>query len=224
MATKITKHYFEFGVHKYFRGSAHLVNLGSYGQKKDPIGAKAYLDIENQVKRSKLASRVNLNTVTSINWASASAGDVEVNGTLKVFGLGAGGTSSYSYSKAKSANLKLVNFSISEGPLKTMLNTDAHVARGKLADEGKDGRIVSEVWVLMEGDLAETFEKASSNSISIKAVGKSLDVTVSTGKSGSESVTLSKGTVFAYKMHKVKKWNKGKTKIEDMEADYKGMG
>jgi hypothetical protein len=49
-----------------------------------------------------------------------------------------------------------------------------------------------------------------------------LSVTVTGGKHGSQTVTLSKGTTFAYKLHKVKDWNKGKTQIENLEADYKG--
>jgi hypothetical protein len=30
--------------------------------------------------------------------------------------------------------------------------------------------------------------------------------------------------VFAYKLHKVKDWNKDKTRIENLEADWKGIG
>ena len=51
-----------------------------------------------------------------------------------------------------------------------------------------------------------------------------LSVTAKGGKHGTQTITLSAGTTFAYKLHKVKDWNQGKTKIENMEADYKGMG
>jgi hypothetical protein len=72
--------------------------------------------------------------------------------------------------------------------------------------------------------LAEHVEMYGKSSLSANAKGAELQVTVTGGKYGSETITLSPGTTFAYKLHKVKDWNKGKTQIEDMEADYQGMG
>jgi hypothetical protein len=64
-------------------------------------------------------------------------------------------------SKAKSASLDLVKFAIDEGPLKTMLNNDASGARNFLRDEGSDGRIVAEIWVVMEAKLAAHFQTSA---------------------------------------------------------------
>jgi hypothetical protein len=224
METKITKHFFEYGGNKYFRENAHNVDLGSYGEKKDPVGARAYLDVQSNVKSEHLASRVKYNTTVDINWNQTNKGDVEVNGFLKFFGLGANAAVSGSFEKAKSANLKLVNFAIHEGPLKVMLNKDANGARKFLAEEGNDGRIVSEAWYLMEGELAEHFKTAGSISASGDAGAKGLAVTASGGKHGSQTITIEEGATFAYKLHKVKDWDKGKTQIEQLEADWKGMG
>ena len=70
---------------------------------------------------------------------------------------------------------------------------------------------------------AEHFAAHASTSTTVRAVGNELSITVAGGRDGSQTVRLSKGTTFAYKLHKVKDWNKGKTRIEDMEADYKGF-
>jgi NAD(P)-dependent dehydrogenase (short-subunit alcohol dehydrogenase family) len=107
-------------------------------------------------------------------------------------------------------------------PTAKRLNKDADGARKFLAEEGHDGRIVSEVWVV-DAELGEHFAAYGATSASVQAFGSSLDVTVTGGKYGSQTITLSPGTTFAYKLHKVKDWNKDKTQIEDMEADYKGM-
>ena len=168
--------------------------------------------------------KVEYNTTADISWNQTNKADVEVNGVLKFFGLEGKIAVSGNYEKAKSAKLKLVSFAIDEGPLKMMLNQDADGARKYLAQEGKDGRIVSEVWIAMEAELAEHFSSSSSIAVSVQAVGNSLEITAKGGKHGTQTVSLSSGTTFAYKLHKVKDWNKGKTKIEDMEADYKGMG
>ena len=58
----------------------------------------------------------------------------------------------------------------------------------------------------------------------LEAAGSELELSVSGGKQGTQTIRLGEGTCFAYKLYKVKKWSKGKEQIEDLEADYKGMG
>ena len=223
MDTRITKYSFETGGMSYFRGNAHLVELGTYGQKKDPIGAKAYVDPQSKVKADTLASRVKVGKPVKINWNEVSKVDLEAEGVLKFFGLGKKGAASFTHEQARTAKLELLNFSISEGPLQQLLNTDADGARGFLADEGDDGRIVSEAWVVVSAELGQHFATHAAASAGVKAFGSSLDVSASGGQHGTQTITLSAGTTFAYKLHQVKDWNKGKTQIENMEADYKGM-
>ncbi len=221
MSVKITAHKFEIGSQGYFRGNAHLVELCTFGEKKDPIGAKAYIDPQNKVKREHLVDRVKKGKPVAVDWDRTSKADLEVNGPIPVFGLNLDTAANFSYEKVKSADLQLFSLSIDEGPLKAMLNNDAGGARHFLSEEGRDGRIASEIWVVMEAQLAEQFDTAGS--LKVTAKGADLDVMASGGKHGTQTITLSKGAVFAYKLHKVKKWNKDKTRIEDLEADYKGM-
>lgn len=224
METKITENYFEFGNQKYFRGNANMLQTATFGQKKDPIGAKASLDPYGQVNADYLADRVTSGAIVTIDWSQTSKVAVEVNGLLQYFGLNGKIETNVSYEKVKTANLRLANFFMNEGPLKKMLNTDADAARKYLSDEGNDGRIVSEIWVGMEVELAEHFSTYGSGKLSVKKGNAgAVKITVDGGKYGSQSISISPGTVFAYKLHKVKKWNKDKTQIEDLEADYKGM-
>ena len=53
--------------------------------------------------------------------------------------------------------------------------------------------------------------------------GADLELTASGGTHGSQTAAISAGTTFAYLLHKVKEWNKGKNQIENMEDDRKGM-
>ncbi len=222
MTVKIDDHFFKHGSLKYFRGNAHLLEIATYGEKKNPIGPKAYLDPQNKVRREHLVDRVRMGHPVAINWSQTTQRDVEANGPIKVFGLGVDTAATWNYNKVSSADLRLLNLSISEGPLTRMLNQDANGARNYLSDEGADGRIVSEVWVVMEAELAEHFE--TSKSIEASVSGPNIRVTASGGKHGQQTITLSAGSTFAYKLHKVKDWNRGRTRIEDMEADYHGMG
>jgi len=221
MATNITEHYFEFGPLKYFRGNAHILKLATYGEKKDPVGAKAYLDPESTVGAEHLASRVEKGKPVGVEWGRTTKAELEANGPIPVFGLNLNVSTNLGYEKVKTADLKLFNLSIAEDPLKKLLNEDAVNVRKYFAGEGKDARIVSEVWVVMEAKLAEHFDTSGAVAVSVK--GADLNVTAKGGTQGTQTITLSKGSVFAYKLHKVKEWNKDKTRILDMEADYKGM-
>jgi hypothetical protein len=224
LATNITDNFFEFGNQKYFRGNAHLVRVGTYGRKKDPVGARAYLDPQNNVRSEHLASRLKTGTVATVDWSRTNKASVEVNGPLKVYGLDGQVDVKGTYEKARSAHLELANFYILEGPLTVMLNKDADGARRFLADEGNDGRFVSECWIVVEAELAAHFAVHAEASLAVRAAGSDLAVTVTGGKHGAQTVNLSPKTTFAYKLHKVKKWNNGKTHIEEMEADYKAGG
>jgi hypothetical protein len=223
MATKITNHYFEYLSLKYFRGNAHLVEIGTFGEKKDPVGTEAYLDPSGKVSRDHLMNRISKGIMVSIDWSQTNQADVEANGTIKAYGLNVNVAATYSFSKTKSANLKLYNLYILDNPLMKMLNQDAKAAREFLAAEGSDGRIVSECWIVMEAELAEHFEGSGTFTTSVPSVGN-LNITATGGKHGTQTITLSAGSVFAYKNHKVKSWNSGKTVIENMEADYYGNG
>ena len=221
MSTKITTHYFEWGVHKYFRGNAHLVSPGCFGEKKDPIGIKAYIEPAGKVKPEHLDKRLKFNTRVRIDWATVSAGELQAEADLNYLSLGKSGALSFDLARAKSARLELVNLSIAEGPLIRMLG-DADVARSFLADEGADGRIVSEVWIVVDAELGEHFATSGSAGVAVKAFGSHAGLTISGGVQGTQTVTLSPGTTFAYKMHKVSDWSKGKKEVLKVEADYKG--
>ncbi|MGX6600730.1 hypothetical protein ACWKSP_01135 [Micromonosporaceae bacterium Da 78-11] len=225
---KVNKHSFVFNGEGYFRDRSEDTDLGAYGRKADPLGTKASIEVQNQVSRANLKGRVRYVTTAVIDWSRQSRLDVEIDAALKYFTFGATGTAAFSYEKAKSAHLKLVKFVIDEGDLRAMLNNDADGARRFLAGAGGDGRIVSTVWLLFDGELAETFSTAISSGGSItadvtKAAELQLTANHAGGVQGSASIVLAKRTVFAYNMHKVSKWNKDRTRIEDLAPDTKGL-
>jgi hypothetical protein len=175
------------------------------------------------VKPDYLERRVKHNERVKINWTEVSKTDLEADANLKFFGIGTKGAVSFNHEKAKEAKLELTNFFINEGPLIDMLNHDAEGARNFLAKEGNDGRIVSEVWVVVTAELGEQFAANGETSLSVQASGNSLNVTVKGGRSGSETITLSPDSTFAYRLHKVTDWTDGKTHIKGMTPDYKGI-
>lgn len=220
MSTKITDSYFKYGTLKYFRGNAIEIEMCTFGDKDKPLGRPGYLEPHGKVKRKYVDDRSSSGSTVSINWGQTTRADVEANGQLKVFGLNAKFATTFSFNQVKTANVRLHYIYMNEGPLKRMLNQDANVARNFLRDEGQDGRIVSGLWICLDGELGAHFDTSASFAFGID--GTDLKLTAKGGVHGTQTISISPGTTFAYRMHKVKKWNRGKTKIEDMESDYSG--
>ncbi|MCA9547070.1 MAG: hypothetical protein KC613_21860 [Myxococcales bacterium] len=216
---KITKSKFVYNGKAYFRGGSENVVLGAYGEKKTPVGRPNYLAVEDEIGQGILAGDVKISGPYTVDWKKHSKG--EVNAGIKYLTV-AGGTAGFSWDAAHSANLQLVKFWVNEGPLKTILNTKAGKAREALKKEGGDGRVVSEVWVAMEANLASDVTNCASGSVQGSAKGFTVTLSGKNCTTKTGSVTIPSNTTFAYLMHKVKKWNKGKTQVDNLEDDNVG--
>jgi hypothetical protein len=215
---KITSAAFKYDGINYFRGKAENVNLASYGEKKTPVGQTNYLAVQDDIKRVDLGKvTVKISGPYSIDWSKYSSTDV--NAGIKYIGA-AGVTGSFSRDAAKSANLKLVKFSIDEGQLKKLLNNYAVSARKFLKDEGADSRVVSEVWIVMEATLASQVTTGGSVTGEGTANGIKVTISASGSSTSTSSITIPTDTTFAYLLHKVKKWDKDK--VDDLEDDQHG--
>ena len=203
---------------KYFRKGAMEVRLGSFGEKKEPVLEANYLQVAGTVKAQSLMKRkVEKSTTVTVDWSKTTWADVALDGKLRVFGLNLKIAGQYNYEKVKSAKCRLFFLSLSTDQVKYLLN-DADNARQNLANEGADGRIVSGIWVVVEATLGEQFD--SVGTLSVSDEGENVKLTASGGKHGTQTITLEPGATFAYRLAKVKDWNKGKTKVEEVEQDY----
>jgi hypothetical protein len=226
--TRVQKHTFVYNGERYFRDKSEDLLMCSYGEKEDPLGTKASLNVTNHVDRANLKGRVRYVTTADIEWDRQAQSEVEATVGLKYFTVAASGTASFSYEKAKNGRLKLAKFVIDEGPLKSLLNNEAVGARRFLAQEGRDGRIVSTIWVVVEGGIAESFAAAGTTTGAIEAEalsGLKLKLTAkhAGSSSGTTTIVLEEGTTFAYLMHRVDRWNNDKTRIEELAIDAKGL-
>lgn len=215
---KVTSAAFKYDAIRYFRGKAENVNLGSYGQKKTPIGKTNYLAVQDDIGKVQIAKvKVKISGPYSVDWSKFS--NTDINAGIKYLDA-AGATGSFNRNAAKSANLKLVKFSIDEGQLKKLLNKHAGAARKYLKKEGGDGRVVSEVWVAMEATLASQVTNGGSVTGTAGADGLKVTVGASGSSTSQSSVTIPPNTTFAYLLHKVKKWKKDN--VDNLEDDQHG--
>lgn len=216
--TKVENSFFRYNGIKYFRGKAENVQLGSYGEKKTPVGKMNYLAVEKNIKAEHLEdAKVRVAPPVSINWSEVSEKELGAAGNY----LGIGGKRKLTRKKAKEAKLKLVKFFINQGALKTLLNKKADGARKFMAKEGRDSRVVGEVWVVMEAELASKVSNAASLSTKAAKAGIEIELEAKAKNTKKESIVLSPDTTFAYLLYKAK-FNKN-DKVEDLEDDQKGL-
>ena len=206
---------------RYFRRNALAVAVGVYGEKKEPVTEANYLAVDGNIKFNLLDGKIKKLTPVEIDWERERKADVEAN--VEWYFV-VGGTAKFNHGKAIEAHLKLIRFHIEAHALETVLNKEANKVRESLKKEGNDARVCSSIWVVMSGVLAERFNTSVGLEVS-GSVSEGLSLTAKGGASwsGSEKITFSPGTVFAYGLHKVKKWDGDKIDEGGLEDDWQGF-
>ena len=205
---------------RYFRRNSSSVSVGAFGPKKQPWTQANYLEVDGHVRYDYLDGKIKSGSPVSIDWNAASQADI---GTAVTTFFDVGGVEgSFSSEKARTAQLKLVRFHVDAGPMENVLNTQAKAVRGQMKDEGNDARICSSAYVVVSAALGQRFATAAEINVTATTT-QGLKITAQGGGSwsGSESIVLGPGTVFAYGLHKVAKWD-GDT-IGDLEDDWQSF-
>jgi len=218
---EIKNSYFKdpFG-NRYFRRNSSSVSVGAFGEKKEPWTEANYLSVDGHMRYEFLDGKLKQDPAVSIDWNGTSQADIGAAVTT-FFDVG-GVLGTFSSEKARSAQLKLVRFHVDANPLENVLNSQARTVRDQMKDEGNDARICSSAWVVVSAELGQRF--ATATAIKVEATTtQGLKITAQGGKtwSGSESIVLGAGTVFAYGLHKVKKWDG--ERVEDLEDDWQSL-
>jgi hypothetical protein len=213
----IKDNHLKFGGKSYFRAGAESVELGSYGEKKTPIAKANYLEVQGHVTRDKL--KVRTATIVDIDFKQSTEKDFKAN----VLAGAVGGSVDTAYKRLDKGELKLVKFEVELVDMKKALN-DSPVVRDNLDKYGGDARVCHQIFVVLEASIATKI--SSSTSLSAAATNGNLTVTAkATVKNEKDTtVTLSKGTTFAYLLAKMD-WDKkdGNKVVEKLTDDQFSM-
>jgi hypothetical protein len=135
------------------------------------------------------------------------------------------GSAKTAYQDLKSQKLRLVKLQVNNEDIKDAANQSPKVI-DDLIQYGNDARIAHQVFVVMEAELAKSFTASTSFDISVNAGIIKVTGEGQVGSSGQTSVTVSKGSVFAYGMVKLD-WDanraKNKTTIVKVTDDQRGL-
>ena len=205
MAT-LEKNYLRVSGKKYFTTNAENVKIGSYGDKRTPIGKPNYMQVWKDMDVSKL--EIEEATVIDLNTKKSKKRDVEAKvGKKGLAGVGAKNV----YDKFASGELKLAKLIVRSGDMVDEINSDSKVLE-YLQGAGRRARFCAEVFVVITAKMAEKVE--NTNSFDVSASKGSVDVELKGSFSSGHDNTLeiSEGTMFAYSLLKPVWTGRGKKK------------
>jgi hypothetical protein len=205
----------------YFCGGAEDVLLGSYGEKKTPITKQNYLEVQGTIPASKLkvrsATECTIDFANSDPFAVSHSGVAE--GIINGVPVKASVSGNASIDFGSKGHLRLVKLIVENGDMERALE-DLPGTLDKLRSYGNDARICHEVFVVMEASLADSLTASGSLTLSgsagIEGIKISGTQTMSGGKTRTTTVTMSKGTTFAYLLLKID-WNRSFLKKTDID-------
>jgi hypothetical protein len=190
---------------KYRRKSAHDSTLGRYGKARG-----MQMDFKNEAPSKWLKKNVKKGTVVTLT--SKMKKELNVKAAIKK-----AAKAKVSISSSRKAKLQLQFFSIkNESKIIDAINSNSKI-KTRLKDYGKKARIVTGIWVLIDGN--ESSNKCGSGSLTVDT--KKYGAYSVSGSGCSENAySFSPDTIMAYEISKVKWKGTGKKKrVVDLKMD-----
>jgi len=215
----VKENHLTFGGVSYFRAHAEEVEIGSIGEKRTPLFKQNYLEIKDRliIPEGNIVSA----TETEIDFTHTSKKAFKLKSSAIVEGAPVKLSGDAVFDRLRSGDLKLVKFSIINNDLKEIANNSANELES-LKHWGKRARLAHQVFIVIEADLANEFSRNINVGLSAGVNGLEASLDTGFGASGTTTVSLSKGTCFAYLILKIE-WNKNKGKIIDLDDDQWGL-
>lgn len=221
MAKVVVKNnHLHFNGTNYFRRMSEDVVLGSYGKKKMPLNQINYLEVKNELPKSKF----KIKEIAKVDIDFSRSGNFEQFANATVLGIFKG-SSEKKYEALQSGQLVLTKFIVAQNEIIKAIN-DSPVHRDNLIEYDNKARVVNEIFVVVEAELARRIEASGSldGQVSVKAV--TAGVRTRGGVSNRSSVKLSTGMCLAYQLLDLKwdaKRKNKKTKVVDTNIDEHGI-
>ncbi len=214
----------------YFRGGAEDVQLGSYGEKKTPVFKANYLEVQARLPADKLRIRQAVDATIDVSKSdNFSVGlKAQAAGTIDGVPVEVSLDDKATMQRIREGHLRLVKLVMDNEDVRAAINSTPE-ALDRLRGYGPDARIVHQVFVVMDARLFQSLTASGSVTVSgsaeIDGIKISSTQSVSGGMAHSTTVTLSRGSIFAYGLVAID-WNKSggkKTDIKKLSDDQWGF-
>ena len=191
---------------KYYRSDG--IQLGDVGEKSTSIFSVNHVDAQSNIPAPKMKVKADSPLSMTADFAE------EISGKLSFKGL----TTSLFKKRLISGQLKLVRYFMENDNIENSIEDSPKLIES-IKNFGRDARVVSDVWVIVE---AEIYEKSKTNGGLKFKRSASADVKIE----NETTVVLGAGTVLAYMLQKID-WNEKLKKnwktIAKLDQDQKGL-
>jgi hypothetical protein len=217
---KVTKNSLKFEGNTYFRRNASRMTLVSYGKKRHPLGESGYVDVEGHLEPPK--SKILKLTTLDIEWDRSTSDEVIANlapAALKLAGIEVG----VARKLASDGRLKLLECAVEHQQLENHINGTPKLLK-MMKEADNDTRLVTVVFVLLKGEIAETIDTSTAVSAAVTIKGITLEVKQRHSETGTTKLELTPGCPFAYACAEPiwdKQSKRNRTKIERFRSDFK---
>jgi len=215
-AIKLTETKFVYNRIPYWRRKAESMLPGTWGRKKTPLGASAYVQDEGRIPAENL--KIRKVTEVDIDFDQVSQSDIGLS--LVVPGFGKLKPDEV-VEKGRKGQVSLLKLEVEN--LANAINDSPRVLAA--LQELSDGRVIGEVWIVVSAEIARTV--TTSHSLGLSGVVQGVAITGEAKNDASSKVLceVSEGSCFAYLPFEPK-WEenmkRNRTKVIRCEDDLKG--
>ena len=214
----VAENHLKYGGVSYFRAHAEEVEIGSIGEKRQPLLKQNYLEVKDRVQVAE--QNIVQATVVEIDFTKTSKKAFKAKAEAIVEGVPVEVDGGLVFEKLRSGELKLVKFSISNNDMKKAINASpGHLQ--ELIHWGRRSRVALQVFIVIEATLANKFSTGVNVGLSAGVEGLQASVGMDIGSGGTTNVKLSKGSCFAYLLGKLE-WDDNH-KVIDIDDDQWGV-
>jgi hypothetical protein len=218
---------FKFNGRSYFVAGSTAIKIGDGGEKRSPLGKPKTLDPHKAINANKLAYLASdpIDISLTVREAPKLGQILPLNlpGMPVSIELGWQAASK----QLTDGDLKVVHLRVDDEVLTEAANETPAMIDG-LRDWGHDGRVVDEVFIVVEHDVAQKFNESKTVKVGA-GLGDILNLNIGGSgiRAGTTEVSLSPGSVMAYQLVKPV-WKEAKKKdrktISHFRIDQYGTG
>lgn len=190
---KIRSNHLHYNGFNYFRSHAEEVLLGDVGEKCTPATQSNYLAVQGNVVRKQL----KIHTVSRIDLKGMAVASADIGASVQVPGRG-GLAAGIVAGGLASGELSLLKVSVLPKDIVALANDNPKNALTPLKQAGARGRLVHQVFVILEAKLAAVVGGAARFELEAEGAGIELQATGGLAGSSGASATISPGSTFAY--------------------------
>lgn len=201
----------------FFTKNASSIELGSWGEKKDPLTQANYLLLEGRVPAGKLKIRKSLD----LRIDSATLTEANLGAGLTVPGMGKL-NAGLAADRLRTEQVRLVKLEVLPADLVDAANASPKVIEG-FQRVGNDARLVHQIIVALDAKTADLFERSASLTAEVKNDKFSVTAGAGVGSSGGTTVSLENATV-GYYLLKITKWDANQKKNWSRMLDWDDDG